>query len=142
VFCKENFCYSANKLIFKWFYRLKSRLFNIVKHGFASLNLSFFGELCSFQGGKTSRKLTFKINAQLVFCKVKCCNLENKLSFQWFKRRKSRLLHIHKTCFSQSESHIRRGIVFFPIGKSLEEVDFEDKHTASVLQSELLLLGQ
>jgi len=102
----------------------KSRLFNIDKHVFPSLN----------------RKLTFKINTQVVFCKVKCCYLENKLSFQWFKGEKSRLLYIHKTCVSQSQSHILRGIVFVPIGKSLEEVNFEDKHTASVLQSELFLL--
>ena len=49
---------------------------------------------------------------------------------------------IDKTFVSQSKSHILMRILFDPSRKSLQELDFEDKHTASDLQSELLLLGQ
>ena len=108
---------------------------------FPSLNQTFFCESCSFQVGKACRKLTLKINTQLVFSKVNCCYLANKLNFKWFQRVKSIVFYIDKTCLSSSESHILRRILFHPSGKSLQEFDFEDKHRASDLLIEWCYLA-
>ena len=53
------------------------------KHGFPSLNPTFFGEFCSFQAAKACRKFTLKINTELRICKVNCSYLANRLSFKW-----------------------------------------------------------